>query len=108
MPTRREGPTVSPPPPTKDRNDRLAVFQSEFREDLRWWTRQQPRVADRVWSLIEEIMRSPFAGTGKPEPLRCLGSDIWSRRMTQEHRLVSLVRHERIDFLQARYHYGDA
>ena len=52
-------------------------------------------------------MRTPFAGTGKPEPLRFLGSDVWSRRITQEHRLVYLVRDERIDFLQARYHYGD-
>jgi toxin YoeB len=85
----------------------LAVFQPEFREDLHWWTREQPRVADRIWGLVEEIMRMPFSGTGKPEPLRFLGSDIWSRRITQEHRLVYLVRHERIDFLQARYHYGD-
>jgi toxin YoeB len=86
---------------------RLAVFQAEFREDLRWWTREQPRIADRIWNLIEEIMRTPFSGTGKPEPLRYLGADVWSRRITQEHRLVYLVRHERIDFLQARYHYGD-
>ncbi|MDP8909229.1 MAG: Txe/YoeB family addiction module toxin, partial [Chloroflexota bacterium] len=53
------------------------------------------------------IMRMPFSGTGKPELLRFLGSDIWSRRITQEHRLVYLVRHERIDLLQARYHYGE-
>ena len=86
---------------------RLAIFTSPFREDLRWWTREQPRVADRIWGLIEEIMRTPFTGTGKPEPLRALGSDVWSRRITQEHRLVYLVRDERIDFLQARYHYGD-
>ena len=69
--------------------------------------REQPRVADRIWGLIEEIMRTPFAGTGKPEPLRFLGSGVWSRRITQEHRLVYLVRDERIDLLQARYHYGD-
>ena len=87
------------------RSGRLAIFTSRFREDLRWWTREQPRVADRIWGLIEEIMRTPFTGTGKPEPLRSLGSDVWSRRITQEHRLVYLVRDERIDFLQARYHY---
>ena len=62
--------------------------------------------ADRIWELIEEITRTPFAGTGKPEPLRFLGSDVWSRRITQEHRLVYRVEHERIVFLQARYHYG--
>jgi toxin YoeB len=85
--------------------DRLAVMQREFREDLRWWTREQPRTAERIWTLVEEIMRTPFSGTGKPEPLRHLGPNVWSRRITQEHRLVYLVRDERIDFLQARYHY---
>lgn len=84
---------------------RLAVFQPEFREDLRWWTGEQPRVAERIWELIEEIGRMPFAGTGKPGPLRFLGPDVWSRCITQEHRLVYLVRDGRIDFLQGRYHY---
>lgn len=50
-------------------------------------------------------MRVPFTGTGKPEPLRFLGPDVWSRRITQEHRLVYLMRNDRIDFLQGRYHY---
>ena len=50
-------------------------------------------------------MADPLSGIGKPEPLRHLGSNIWSRRLTQEHRLVYLVGHDRIDFLQARYHY---
>jgi toxin YoeB len=80
-------------------------MQPEFREDLRWWTREQPRVAERIWALIEETMRTPVSRIGKPEPLRYLGSNVWSRRITQEHRLVYLVRSERIDFLQARYHY---
>ncbi len=88
------------------RGQRLAVFQREFREDLRWWTREQPRVADRIWVLVEQTLRTPFDGLGKPEPLRHLGANIWSRRITQEHRLVYLVRDERIDFLQGRYHYG--
>jgi toxin YoeB len=88
-----------------NRENRLAVMQPEFREDLRWWTREQPRVAERIWALIEETMRTPFSGIGKPEPLRYLGSNVWSRRITQEHRLVYLVRGGRIDFLQARYHY---
>ena len=104
MPTGRRAPSGASP--EGNRGGRLAVFQSEFREDLRWWTREQPRVADRIWGLIEEIIRTPFTGTGKAEPLRFLGSDVGSRRITQEHRLVYLVRHERIDFLQARYHYG--
>jgi toxin YoeB len=62
-------------------------------------------VADRIWALIEEVMRTPFSGSGKPERLRYLDSNVWSRRITQQHRLVYLVRDARIDFLQGRYHY---
>ena len=63
------------------------------------------RRALRVLELIEAIMRDPFGGIGKPEPLKYLAAGTWSRRITQEHRLVYLVSAERIDFLQARYHY---
>jgi len=51
------------------------------------------------------VLRDPFVGEGKPEPLKGLGPDVWSRRITQEHRLVYLVKKDRIHFLQARYHY---
>lgn len=50
-------------------------------------------------------MRQPFEGLGKPEPLKYFAAGAWSRRLTEEHRLVYLVREDRIDFLQARYHY---
>ena len=62
-------------------------------------------VALRVLTLIEAVLRDPFGGIGKPEPLKHLGPDIWSRRLTEEHRLVYLIQTERIDFLQCRYHY---
>jgi toxin YoeB len=62
-------------------------------------------VALRALDLVEAILRDPFTGVGKPEPLKYLVPGAWSRRITQEHRLVYLVRDERIDFLQARYHY---
>ena len=52
-------------------------------------------------------MRDPFQGMGKPEPLKYLGAGVWSRRITQEHRLVYVVGKERVDFVQARYHYAD-
>lgn len=84
---------------------RLAVFGDGFRDDLRWWVRQDRKVALRALDLIEAIIRDPFSGVGKPEPLKHLGAGVWSRRLTQEHRLVYLVRAERIDFLQCRYHY---
>ncbi len=82
-----------------------AFFQDEFREDLRFWIDNERRVALKVMDLVEAVTRDPFRGIGKPEPLRHLGSNVWSRRITQEHRLVYLVRHDRIDFLQCRYHY---
>ncbi|HMN27189.1 MAG TPA: Txe/YoeB family addiction module toxin [Caldilineaceae bacterium] len=63
------------------------------------------KTALRVSDLIEAVMRDPFAGIGKPEPLKYLGPGVWSRRLTQEHRLVYLVGDNRIDFLQAGYHY---
>ena len=81
------------------------VFQQEFREDLRYWVENDRKLALRAFDLIEAIMRDPFAGIGKPEPLKYLAPGTWSRRLTQEHRLVYLVRDDRIDFLQARYHY---
>lgn len=87
------------------KRDRLAVFHPEFREDLRYWVDTDRRVALRALDLIEAILRDPFAGIGKPEPLKYLASGTWSRRLTQEHRIVYLVSAERIDFLQARYHY---
>ncbi len=90
---------------TPGKPERLAIFQPEFREDLRYWVEVDRRVALRAFSLIEAILRDPFAGIGKPEPLKHLASGAWSRRLTQEHRIVYLVRADRIDFLQARYHY---
>lgn len=63
------------------------------------------KVALRAFDLIEAIVRDPFSGIGKPEPLKYLARGAWSRRLTQEHRIVYRVSNDRIDFLQARYHY---
>lgn len=84
---------------------REAVFQPEFLDDLRHWVETDRKAALRALALIEAVMRDPFSGIGKPEPLKYLTPGVWSRRLTQEHRLVYLVRDDRIDFLQARYHY---
>jgi len=62
------------------------------------------RTALRIFKLIEAVMRDPFQGIGKPKPLKFLGPGVWSRRITQEHRLVYVVGHNRIDFAQGRYH----
>jgi toxin YoeB len=84
---------------------REAVFHQEFREDLRYWVKTDRKTALRAIDLIEAILRDPFGGLGKPEPLKYLAAGVWSRRLTQEHRLVYLVSDDRVDFLQARYHY---
>lgn len=82
-----------------------AVFHREFREDLRWWVETDRNKALRVLQLVEDTLRYPFQGIGKPEPLKYELAGVWSRRISQEHRLVYKVRAKRIDFLQARYHY---
>jgi len=84
---------------------REAVFQKEFLEDLRYWVQNDRKTALRCLDLVTAVMRDPVTGIGKPEHLRYLGGDVWSRRLTQEHRVVYMVRPDRIDFLQARYHY---
>lgn len=63
------------------------------------------RTARRLMRMIEEILHTPFTGIGKPEPLRNLGPDVWSRRLTDADRITYEVHDEYIDFLQARYHY---
>lgn len=84
---------------------REAVFHPEFREDLRYWVETDRKTALRVLKIVEAVLRDPFQGIGKPEPLKYLASGVWSRRLTREHRIVYLVSEERVDFLQARYHY---
>ena len=84
---------------------REAVFHPEFREDLRYWVEPDRKTALRVLELVEAALRDPRTGRGKPEPLKYLLAGCWSRRITQEHRLVYRVTGARVDFLQARYHY---
>jgi toxin YoeB len=93
------------PPPRPPNRERSAVFHPEFIEDLRYWVKVDRKVALRALDMIEAILRDPFTGVGKAEPLKYLSSGTWSRRLTQEHRIVYLVSGDRTDFLQARYHY---
>jgi toxin YoeB len=91
--------------PDRRGHERVAVFHPEFREDLGHWVATDRAAALRVLQLVKQVLRQPFDGIGKPEPLRFHMQGCWSRRITQEHRLVYLVRDDRIDFLMARYHY---
>lgn len=81
-------------------------IQPEALDDLRYWVDEDPRVARKVLKLMEAARRTPHHGEGKPEPLRHLGPDVWSRRISREDRLVYRVLADGIDVLQARYHYS--
>jgi toxin YoeB len=70
-----------------------------------WWDRNDEKVRDRINKLIESALANPFGGIGKPEPLRGNLVGRWSRRITQEHRLVYEVRGDRLVIHQCRYHY---
>ena len=87
------------------RAERDAVFHREFLEDLRFWVKTDRTAALRTLELVEAAIRDPFQGIGKPEALKYVLAGCWSRRITQEHRLVYKVGETRVDFLQARYHY---
>ena len=74
-------------------------------EDLAWWVEQDRAQALRIIRLIREIQREPFAGIGKPEPLKHDLKGCWSRRIDQAHRLVYQVGNDTIRILACRYHY---
>ena len=84
---------------------REAVCHPEFLDDLQHWFDTDRRTASRLLELMRAVLRDPFQGIGKPEPLKYLGPGVGSRRITQEHRCVYLVKADRVEFLQGRYHY---
>jgi toxin YoeB len=84
---------------------REAVCHPEFLDDLQHWIATDRRTARRLLDLMGAVLRDPFQGIGKPEPLKYLGPGVRSRRITQEHRCVYLVKADRVEFLQGRYHY---
>lgn len=84
---------------------REAFFHPEFIDDLRYWVEKDRKLVLRAFKIIEDILRDPFDGIGKPEPLKHLAPGTWSRRLNREHRIIYVVQDDRNDFLQARYHY---
>ena len=101
----------------------VPLFSPDFKADLRWWYRNEPskrcdpasaqdarerasRQGDKIMDLVADILDgNPFQGIGKPEPLKYIAADTWSRRIDLEHRLVYKVKNDKVYFLQARYHY---
>ena len=88
------------------RPKRVAVLQDECREDLRYWVDTNRKTALRLLDLMEAVMRDPFGGIGKPEPLKHDFAGYWSRRITDEHRLVYKVTDTEVRIAACRYHYG--
>jgi toxin YoeB len=82
----------------------LEFDQNAF-DDLRYWVEVDRKKARKILSLIEEIKRTPFTGTGKPEPLKHKLEKCWSRRIDHEHRLVYTIEDKKTRILSCRYHY---
>ena len=80
-------------------------FKPQAFEDLQYWVQHQPKVAKRLLRMIEETLRDPFGGIGKPEPLKNELSGWWSKRIDGEHRLVYKVEGEALIVAQAKGHY---
>ena len=84
---------------------RSLEFDIAALEDLAWWIQQDRKKGLRIVNLIKEVLREPFSGIGKPEPLKYELKGSWSRRIDQEHRLVYQVTEDKIRILACRYHY---
>lgn len=81
------------------------VFSERAWEDYLYWQGQDRKTLARINHLIREVQRDPFAGIGKPEPLKHALGGYWSRRITDEHRLVYKVQEDALWIAQVRYHY---
>ncbi len=86
-------------------NSNIVIFDLQFRNDLRWWAKKDKKTCNRILDLIEAVIADPTQGIGKPEKLKYLPGSRWSRRITQEHRLVYQIGKQKPIFLQCRYHY---
>lgn len=81
------------------------TFTPQAWEDYQHWLTADRNTLKRINRLIDDVLRHPFEGIGKPEPLRHVLAGCWSRRITQEHRLVYLVEDDDLVIVQCRYHY---
>lgn len=81
------------------------IFAEEAWEDYLYWQKQDRRMVERINKLIRETQRDPFEGIGKPEALKHALSGFWSRRITDEHRIVYRVEGDHLLIAQLRFHY---
>ncbi len=81
------------------------IFHPNGWDDYIYWQQNNKKILKKINKLIKEIMRNPFEGAGKPEPLKFDLSGFWSRRIDQEHRIVYRVEKNDLHILTCRYHY---
>jgi toxin YoeB len=81
-------------------------FTSAFKDDFDYWVSRDKKIIERIMLLISSIKETPFAGIGKPEPLKFEFSGCWSRRINKEHRIVYRVKNKTVQLLSCRYHYA--
>jgi toxin YoeB len=82
------------------------IFAEQAWEDYQYWLQTDPKITRRIHELLKETMRSPFVGIGKPEPLRHALAGYWSRRITDEHRMVYKLEAGSLLLAQLQYHYA--
>lgn len=82
------------------------VWQSKAWDDYLYWQQTDKKILQRINDLIKECLRTPIKGIGKPEPLKGNFAGHWSRRITDEHRLIYCIKENRLHVLQCRYHYN--
>jgi toxin YoeB len=82
------------------------TFPEQAWEDYLHWQKNDAKLLERINTLIKEIKRQPFAGIGKPEPLKHALAGYWSRRINDEHRIVYKMADGSLMIAQLRYHYA--
>ena len=82
-----------------------SIFSDDAWDDYLYWQNNDRKIVERINKLIQEVRREPFSGLGKPEPLKHALSGFWSRRITDEHRMVYRVEADALLLAQLRYHY---
>lgn len=83
----------------------ILIFVDESWEDYLYWQKTDRKILDRINNLVKDISRNPYSGLGKPEPLKYKYQGYWSRRITEEHRLIYRVVNDEIHIAKCRFHY---
>ncbi len=81
------------------------IFVDESWEDYLYWQKTDRKIMERINNLVKDISRNPYSGLGKPEPLKYKYQGFWSRRITDEHRLIYRMADDEIHIAKCRFHY---